>query len=433
MRRRHFCIVFLLGLALYVAGATSTLADVVTLGNGGRLRGEIDWERESPDAPQVEIRTLSGASVIVERRHVNAVSRRKLILETYESLAKSAADTVESQWELAEWCRENQLTTQRRTHLLNVVRLEPDHERARKLLGHVRHDGRWTSTEELKLQQGYVKYGSQYVTVQERELLERNKAMRDAEKQWHKKIRLWYTWANGRNPERQKTGLSQLQAIREPDAIPGLAHFLGNNSDAAYRGLFVRILADIPGDGAVGSLVALSLHDEDAEIRSAAFDAIAPARHPSAVPFYIAELSGGFNLIVRRAASALGRIGDDAVVPALIEALVTTHAYRVEVPTTDNTYTFNADGSFGSGGGLLLPPHIEAMLRTGQLSNGVIVVEPDKPVRTKVVTVRRDHENAEALAALTKLTGESFGYDENAWRTWWAAQKSLRLPRTAGG
>jgi hypothetical protein len=432
VRRGRFCIVSLLGLTLHLAGAASTLADVVTLGNGGRLRGEIDWERESPDAPQVEIRTLSGASVIVERRHVNAVARRKLIVETYESLAKSTPDTAPAQWELAEWCRANQLPDQRREHLLNVVRLDPEHERAHKLLGHVRREGRWTSIEELKLTQGYVKYGSQYVTLQERELLERNKAMREAEKEWHKRIRLLYTWANGRNPERQKNALAELRAIREPDAIPGLAHFLGNNSDAAYRGLYIQIVADIPGDGAVGSLVAMSLHDEDVDIRSEAFDSIDPARYPSAVPFYVAELSGGFNPIVRRAASVLGRIGDDAVVPALIEALVTTHAYRVEVPTGDNTYTFNADGSFGPGNTWTLPPNIEAMLRTGQLSNGVIVLEPDRPVRTKVITLRRDHENAEALAALTKLTGESFGYDENAWRTWWAAQKSLRVPRTAG-
>ena len=30
----------------------------------------------------------------------------------------------------------------------------------------------------------------------------------------------------------------------------------------------------------------------------------------------------------------------------------------------------------------------------------------------------------EVLAALRKITGESFGFDERTWRLWWAAKKN---------
>ena len=432
MHHRGFYIVLMLGQSLVWASTTPSRADVITLHSGGQVRGEIDWQQEANKAPESQIRTLSGATIVIDRQHVASVARRRLIVETYESLAKTTPDTVEAQWQLAEWCRDNQFAEERAIHLLNVVRLDPDHEKAHELLGHVRYRGQWMAKDDIKRSQGYVKYGSQYVTMQEKEQLEKNNALRDSEKQWHKKIRIWFLWAKGRNPERQKEGLTELQAVKDPDAIPGLQHFLGNNSDASVRALYIGILGQIPGERPVGNLVALSLHDEDADIRGTAFDALSQQWRTVAIPYYVDELRGGVNQIVRRAAIALGRIGDEKVVPYLIEALVTTHAYRVEVPVTDGGYAFNSDGSFGSPNGPLLPPHIEKLLRTGQLSNGVIVVEPNKPVRTKVITVRREHENAEVLAALTKLTGEStFGFDEQSWRVWWAAKGGS--PASVGG
>lgn len=409
------------GAATAQIAPTAAQADIARLKNGGQLRGEV--EPSDDDGPEIELRTLTGGRVVIDRQHLVVVTQRRKVIEIYETKAKSAADTVDAQWALAEWCRDNHLNAQRRVHLQNVVRLDVNHEKAHRLLGQVLRNGEWVDKDEALLKRGYVRHNGEIVTLQEREMLEQQDEQREVEKDWHKKVRKWYAWANGRNPQKRTEGVGELQRVQDPDAIPALSYFLQDNRDVGWREFFVNTLAKIPGDRPVNVLAALSLFDSDAGIRSAAFEAIGKERQGLAVGYYVAELQNGLNVIVCRAGTALGKIGDEQVIPALIEALVTTHSYKVRVPTSEGSYTFGTNGSIGASDAAL-PPSVEAALRTGQYPNGVIVVQPNKYVHTKVVTVRRDHQNSEVLAALNKLTGESFAYDENAWRIWWTARKN---------
>src|SRR5690606_30814249 len=124
-------------------------ADVITLPSQGVLRGEVVEQAESPADPAEEmaesltIETLSGTRIRVATDQVRHVERRPIILEEYELRRRQTEDTVDAQWELAEWARRNRLTDQQQVHLERVVALEPDHEAARSALGHVKQDGRW--------------------------------------------------------------------------------------------------------------------------------------------------------------------------------------------------------------------------------------------------------------------------------------------------
>ena len=105
-------------------------------------------------------------------------------------------------------------------------------------------------------------------------------------------------------------------------------------------------------------------------------------------------------------------MGDESAVPALIDALVTTHHYKVRVPDHGSTYSFRSDGSYPTATDQTgLTPEMRAMIASGQAQ--VQVAQP-VPTRTK----------QEVLTALQKLTGQSFGYDERSWRLWLAAQKN---------
>jgi hypothetical protein len=422
---RPLFLTFCASVPLLLALPLTSRGDIVGLSNGGHLRGEVEQSKSrKAQQDELNVRTLTGGRITVQRSDVQSITQRRLVVEEYEIRAGNTPDTVDAQWELAQWCRDNHLNAQRKSHLLNIVRLDPEHEVARRLLGHVRRQGEWVSRDDAMLKNGYVKHDGVFVTLQERELLEQRDAQRDEEVEWHRKIRGWYLSANGRNAQRRGEGLDNLSSVKHPNAIPGLTHFLQNNRNVNWRSLYVKILAQIPGDRPVGPLAAMSLHDEDANVRTAAYEAMGAERQTVALAQYVSELQNGLNVVVGRAAVALGKIGDTHVVPQLIDALVTTHTYRVRVPTNEGTYSFNRNGSMSSGD-LILPPAIEAGLLTGQYPNGVIVLQPDRPVRTKLVVVKRDHQNADVLAALTKLTGESsFGYDENAWRIWWNSQKN---------
>ena len=410
-----------LSAAQILASAAVARADLIRLKNGGEVRGTVD-RKIGVNADPVVIETLSGATVSVERRHIDFVTRRPLKVEEYETRARATPNTVEAQWELAEWCRENGLSSQRNEHLEQVLRLDPDHEKAHYGLGHTNENGEWVSRDEIMESQGYVKHKGRWITPQELEILEKSKAELDAEREWYPKVRLWLGWLNGRHEERRRDGLTELKKIDDPHAVAALARNLRDDPNKELRALYVEILGNISGSKPVGPLVAQSLQDVDYEIRYAALNAIEPDLYPVAMPLYLRELKNKLNVTVCRAAAALERVGDESVIPALIEALVTTHHYKVQVPDQSSTYSFRSDGGAATGTDQLgLTPEMQALVASGQ---AYVQVARPIPKRMRQVVIARDHQNAEVLTALQKLTGQSFGYDERSWKLWLAAQKS---------
>src|SRR5258708_7275522 len=115
--------------------ARAAQADYIMLRNGGEIRGELLSEssragaksKSRPDRGEiVSIRMLSGALVAVGQGDVAAVVRRRMVVEEYETLRRAAPDTLEAQWDLAEWCRQKSLGKERETHLRAVVALDPE-------------------------------------------------------------------------------------------------------------------------------------------------------------------------------------------------------------------------------------------------------------------------------------------------------------------
>lgn len=405
-----------------------TRADLIKLNNGGEVRGKIQRNPGGTDDDLVTLETLSGAIVVVERKNIQFVTRRSLKVEQYESLAKETPNTVSDRERLAEWCRTNGLTKQRAEQLNLILQLDPDHEKAHRGLGHSNRGGKWMTRDAAMTAQGYVKHKGRYVTRQELELIQKSQAERDAEQKWFKKIRRWHGWLTGRDFDRQKLGLDELKQIQDPDAVSALLRLMQDDRNKQIRELYIQILAQIKGDKPVAPLVTQYLRDSDWKLRFAALDAISPDQYAAAVPLFVKALKNDLNVIIRRAATALARVGGESVVPKLIEALVTTHTYKVQIVDNSTSYSFGTDGSFGSAGNQsVLPPEIELQLRTGQLPNGVIVNRqrlPGLKPRTKTVTVKHTHQNTEVLTALKKLTDENFRYEERTWRRWWNAKKN---------
>ena len=421
---RSVPLVMISGMLVLGTAMSCCNADLIELKSGGKIRGKISTKANSPAGSVVTIKTLAGTMIVVQRDDVRKIARRSLLVEEYEIRAHFTPNKVGTQWGLAEWCREKRLGKQRKVHLAKVVELDPDHRQAHLGLGHRQHHGKWITREEEMRTRGYVKYKGRYVTTQSMDLINKKEAQRDLQRDWHQRIRRWHGWLNHRKPERRQRGWEPLEQITDPDAVRSLARFFQDSRHTEFRELYISILSRIPGNKPVKPLVIQSLHDVSDGLRTQSFEAIRPNRHALAVPFYVPELRHPSNTIVNRAAEALGKLRDDSVVPFLVDALVTTHRYRVRV--LDNSgLAFGSDGSFGSPNtSVTLPPNIELMLRTGQLPDGVIVLQPNRPGRTRVVTIERRHRNREAKEALAQLTGESFGYDKRAWRLWWTRQKN---------
>ncbi|MBI5758561.1 MAG: HEAT repeat domain-containing protein [Planctomycetales bacterium] len=414
----------MLAVALLALTVVPASADLITLKSGGELRGQIQAAKDSKATTPYVIKTLAGSVVEVARDEVESVTRRRVVIEEYEVRVRETADTVEAQWELAEWCRERSMTPQRRTHLERIVELDPRHDRAHRGLGHVYEQGRWTTQDEIMSARGYVKHKGRWVLPQELALMEEEKRETEAEKAWFKRIKMWQGWLTDiGKPDRQQEAYRSLVAIDDPHAVPALIKTFYGAANEDQRLMYVGILKQIDSEKAAGALTLQSLHDESDSVRTAAIAGIRAAYREKAIRAYVGALKHGVNQIVLRAGEALGTIGDEAIVPALIDALVTTHRYKVTVPGgAGTTVSMSSDGNLVPNG-ISLPPEIAGMLLTGQLPFGV-QVGPQPGAVSQQVTVKRDEQNVTVLTALQNLTGENLGYDELLWKRWWTEKSA---------
>ncbi len=416
----------LLTLTLTTAAVLSTTStarpDLIRLKNGGEIRGKVEGKEVSSRVPEVTIETWTGTRITLRSESIEFVTPRSMAHEEYETRSRSITHTVDAHWELAEWCRTERLMSQRAEQLEQLLELDPEHEAAHRGLGHTIREGQWMTRDELMTSRGYIKHKGRYVTQQELDLIEKSDQERKAEQAWFPKVRLWFNWAGGTDPDRRNDGLRQLAGIDDPDAVPALESQLAQHEDATVRMAFVKILKSMAGPKPVRPLVERSLADPDDGIRYAAVEAIQADQHPRAAQFYAGALQDELNITVCRAAEALGRIGTSAEIDDLIAALVTTHQYRVQVRDPGVTMVSGAGGTGMSGG--TLPSDVEAGLLTGQYPYGAIHVTPPIMNRTRTVKVKRDEQNLQVWRALKKLTGQDFGYDERSWSLWWSAYQN---------
>jgi hypothetical protein len=166
--------------ALFVALCAAARADVVILKeNGARLEGRVTVEGDA-----VIIETKYGA-IRLDKSQVKEIIKTPTIMDEYDAKLKAAdrknADVL---FELAAWCRQNDLKPQYQALLREVLAVAPDHEKARAASGQVKYNGKWMTEDEMMAAMGRVKYDGKWVTPEEKAALERaaqEQAKRDEE------------------------------------------------------------------------------------------------------------------------------------------------------------------------------------------------------------------------------------------------------------
>jgi hypothetical protein len=396
-------------------------ADCVTLKSGGEIRGELlpdQKDASRKDAAKtgaISIRTLSGATVAVVREEIALVVRRRAIVEEYETRRRAVPTTVAAHWEIADWCRQKSLSTQRLYHLQQILELDPEHEAAHRGLGHIRAAERWTTSDELLDSRGYVWHKGQRVLPQELALIQEGEQFRQAERSWFKRVKQWQVWLNSDRSDRQLAAVQGLSKIREADAILALVRSFRHAPEEAHRLLLVSVLGQIEGDRPISPLVVQSVLDDSRAVRDAAINAVRRKGAAKAVPVYVGALKSRLNTAVNRAATALGQLADESALPYLIEALVTPHGYYVAPSAVsdlhESDYAMEDALVLGSIAGVKSSIGHSTALSSNRAPT---VDEPDD----EVVQVEIPQKNPDVLAALVLLTGQNFGFEAESWRTW---------------
>jgi uncharacterized membrane protein YgcG len=276
-----------------------------------------------------------------------------------------------------------------------VIELDPEDEAARRSLGYQRVGNRWLTRAQMMAARGMHYYEGTYRTAQDIALRKRARQREAGMLQWHKNIKRWLGWLTNRRGTRAAEARQQLASIHDPLATPTLIKFLNIQDDPQIRGLLVSILAQIADPLARGKLIDLSLVDPDPEARLQCLEYLLKSKSPLRLSPYILALHHGDNGIVNRAGVALQEIGDPGAISPLIDALVTTHKFKIrEGSSGQMNASMSSSTSGGGGGGFSFGgggPKIEKLAL----------------------------QNLDVHRALVRLAeGQDFGYDKTAWRHW---------------
>ncbi len=393
-----------IGHAALIAAALSwpAAADEIALSSGGSLRGEVAKDADLPPGA-VQVRTSSGIELRLSSKLVKKATPIAPERADYEQRALHTADTVEAQFELAEWCKQQKLLRDRDVHLRRVIELDADHAKARHALGYQKTASGWHTREEQQTKLGYVRYEGRLRTPQEIEILKRQDKDDKAELDWIGKLDRWRKWLGGKRANEALAGFAQ---VSDPYAVPGLVKLLDREVNPSYRLIYLRSLSQIDSGSAHQALLRLAVMDREAEIRESSLDELVRRKSPDTVAQFAKSLRSKDNLVVNRAAYALGRMGDSAAVGPLIDALITTHKFQIQKQAPGSTAaSFGRNVGGGSGWG------------PGGMTMGNSPKTVNQPMR-----------NQSALDALVSLTGGvNFDYDARAWQYWFSQQQQQQI------
>lgn len=387
----------LAGLAAFILACNVAAGEVFVLTNGGQVVGELLNPDELPRETYA-IKTADGSRITLARGLVKETTYQRPAEIEYERIKPRYPDTIEGQWALAEWCRENKLEAQRKPHLERILQFNPDHEQARRVLGYGQIEGAWQTREQVMENQGYVRYAGRWRLPQEVELLERDKKVKATEGEWKKKISQWRSWLGDRKTQ---LAIQNIRSIEDPLAVAALAEALEDDSRDEVCILLIEVLAKIGTPAATVALAHCAVEAPVEEVRLTCLDYLKRKEDPGVVQYFIGLLGSPYNDQVNLAAAALEKMGDPSSIGPLINALVTTHKFKRPTNPGRMTPMFGS-GPGGGGTGLTM----------GDSGPKIII---------------RQFQNDAVRDALVEIAEVDFVFNVPQWRAWYAARKTQNL------
>jgi hypothetical protein len=453
MSKNYLTILFLqMLLASAFANVAPLSADEIKFVNGTSIRASSKNDLRD-DNPFLNIETASGLQFRISKAEIESSTNTSILQDEYVMRERLSELTVESQWELADWCHKNGMSSQRTEHLQLILQLDPHYVPAHKALGHIQQDGKWVDRDAYMAEKGFVKYKGKYLTPLELALAQEMEITNQTETAWMPKIRLWVGWLNGGNASRIQNAQLNLLQIKDPNAVRALAQLMSTQTNPEIRKLYVTILCQINSELAIENIVRMAMLDFDDTVRQQAIDSITAEQVPSVLRITVPFLKSPINTTVRKAAYVLGQLKDPSVVPALIEALVTVHRYDIQVNTTliGVTYSFAGNDGLGVASGAPLPPEINLQLNrlyvpygarnyayidpvTGYRYNRYLWRNPNlywpryyrESGTSYPTTMDIEQQNVEVHDALVNLTNVDYGFAVDQWWFWLSSQTPVK-------
>ncbi|MBI5360361.1 MAG: hypothetical protein HZA48_07230 [Planctomycetes bacterium] len=391
-----FCFSFSLISALFNAPAR---ADRVYLSDGRVIEGVAEDE-----GSQVKI-TIANGSAWYPKSKVLKIEYTGLPENEYaEKSAALKENDVNGRLELAVWCRKNGLKEEWKAEVFNVLKLDPDNEKAHKEFGEVFYNNAWVPVNEANLAKGLTEYEGDWITAEEKSLREALHEKEQLKKELDKKIQALIRLLGSNLPEERADAKAKLLSISGEDKIGTYLKSLQSKNEDIKRFILDEILAN-PSRETVPALVQTAITDPNEIFRNTSLEGLKSMKNQA-------------GLIGKTAASYLS--GKDASLRMRAEQMLTVFPHKPAVPALISLleYTFTLKGSeityyeTGPNG-----PISAVGIKTGE--------ENLDDATKKQLEEQRSQERKTVLEALKKITGVNFGIDTDRWRNWYSFTESI--------
>lgn len=387
-------------------------SDEVVLHSGQVLYGAVTETRNAPqNSTELEVVLDDGTKLILQRELFRSWKPEPAAMPEYRELAEKVARSVDSQWELVQWCKDNKLKPQMDTHARIVLEIDPEHVDARRLLGHQRIRGRWQDPEVEEKRKGKVKINNVWVLPEIYEIARAMAEYNEKQVGWKKTLNGLFTQGAG-SSSKASEAVEKIRSIRDPEAVDALVARLMDAKSVPpipQRAVIIEVLCEIPTLSSTTALLDYYMTNvDDNEGRDRAIRTISKraAHKPQVARRLVGDLGIDLNgdrekltnrnvalenhRRLERAATALRVIEANVGIEALIVSIQVP--YTVKMKVKENAAL--SGGNVQGGGG------------TRELVDSFVL------------------ENLSAVDTLEKMTGQKFGKNQNAWLRWWVAENT---------
>lgn len=387
-------------------------SDEVVLHSGQILYGAITETRNGPqNSTELEVVLDDGTKLILQRELFRSWKPEPVAMSEYRERFEKVTRTVDSQWELVQWCKDNKLKPQMDTHARIVLEIDPEHVEARRLLGHQRIRGRWQDPEVEEKRKGKVKINNVWVLP---EIYEITRAMAE----YNEKQVAWKKTLNGlfnqgaSTSSKASEAVEKIRSIRDPEAVDALVARLTDSKSIPpipQRAVIIEVLCEIPTLSSTMALLDYYMTDlDDNEGRDRAIRTIAKraAHKPQVARRLVSDLDvdlkGDREKLTNRSVAYENhrRLERAATALRVIEAHVGIEALIVSIQVPYTVKTKVRENAALSGG------NVQGGGGTRDVVDSFVL------------------ENLSAVDTLEKMTGQKFGKNQNAWLRWWIAENT---------
>ena len=366
--------------------------DRIRLRSGGEIAGTVVSEEDQGDDKLLTISLASGGSLKLLRSQIGRIETTTAEELAYAEKLKTLEDTPDGHFQLALWCDEQRLRPQQEYHLLQVIKLDPEHEDARHDLGYSRIRGQWATRDQILRRDGRLSNGMLFEEYE----IERRKD--DFEARQTGFIRNLRVWRKGIGKTRHAEMLANIRAVEDPAAVRPIVDLLSKETSRDGKMLWLETLSQIQHPDVQDPLIQIALFEDDELVRSRAIKALQTFEDPSTQRYFMAYLDPSKYppSVINRAGRALVELGNREAVRALIESVLTSH--KVNNPNAGSagaispTFDNQGGGSFNFGGS-----------------------------GPKTITLQSKNEGVRS--ALQEITGVDYQFDKVAWMNWYSSQQ----------